>query len=50
MKSAEILRKKIADGQLTLGIIATMHFCLELIEIARSAGLDYVIIDNEHNV
>lgn len=50
MKSAEILRKKIADGQLTLGIIATMHFWLELIEIARSAGLDYVIIDNEHNV
>lgn len=48
MKSAEILREKIFGGQLTIGIIATMHFWLGLIEIARSAGLDYVIIDTEH--
>jgi 2-keto-3-deoxy-L-rhamnonate aldolase RhmA len=48
LKSAQILRQKISSGQLTLGIIATMHFWLELIELARSAGLDYVIIDTEH--
>jgi 2-keto-3-deoxy-L-rhamnonate aldolase RhmA len=48
VKSAQILREKIASGRLTLGVIATMHFWLELIEIARSAGLDYLIIDTEH--
>ena len=48
MRSAQILREKITSGQLTLGIIVTMHFWLELIEIARNAGLDYLIIDTEH--
>jgi 2-keto-3-deoxy-L-rhamnonate aldolase RhmA len=48
VKSAQILREKIASGQLTLGIIVTMHFWLELIEMARDVGLDYIIIDTEH--
>ena len=48
MKSAQILRQKITSGQVTLGIITTMHFWLDLIEIARDAGLDYIIIDTEH--
>lgn len=48
MKSAQILREKIAGERLTLGVIITMHFWIDFIELARSAGLDYVIIDLEH--
>ena len=48
MKSAQILRQKISSGQLTLGIITTMHFWLDIIELSRDAGLDYIIIDTEH--
>ena len=48
MKSAQILRQKINSGQLTLGFIATNHFWIELVEVARNAGLDYIIIDQEH--
>ena len=29
MKSAQILREKITSGQVTLGLIVTMHFWLE---------------------
>lgn len=49
MKTAQILRKKIDSGKLTLGILVTFHLWLDLIEIARDAGLDYVIVDLEHN-
>lgn len=48
MKSARMLRKKIDGNELTLGVLVTMHFWLDLIEIARNAGLDYVILDGEH--
>ena len=50
MKSAQILCEKIRSEQLTLGILTTNHFWMELIEIARNAGLDYLIIDQEHGV
>lgn len=49
MKSAQILRQKINSNQLTLGLLATNHFWIGLIEISRNAGLDYLIIDLEHN-
>jgi 2-keto-3-deoxy-L-rhamnonate aldolase RhmA len=49
MKSAQILRQKINSNALTLGILATNHFWIDLIEISKNAGLDYLIIDQEHN-
>ncbi len=49
MKSAQILRKKIASGQPTLGVLIIQHLWLDLIEILMKAGLDYAIIDNEHH-
>ena len=48
MKSAQILRGKIDSNAPTLGILATNHLWLELVEIVRNAGLDYLIIDEEH--
>ena len=49
MKSAQILRQKIASGQPTLGVLIIHHLWLDLIEILMKAGLDYAIIDNEHH-
>lgn len=48
MKAAQILRDKINSGRVTLGALATMHFWPEMVEVARNAGLDYLIIDTEH--
>lgn len=48
MKAAQILREKINSKTPTIGVIITFHYWLGLIEIARSAGLDYVILDLEH--
>jgi 2-keto-3-deoxy-L-rhamnonate aldolase RhmA len=48
VQSAKILRNKLATGQLTVGCIITNHLWLEFLEIAKFAGLDYVIIDAEH--
>lgn len=48
MKSAAILREKINSGRPTIGALATLHFWPELVEVARNAGLDYLIIDTEH--
>lgn len=49
MKSARILRKKIADSSaITTGIICTNHFRPAMVEMAMQAGLDYLIIDLEH--
>ena len=49
MKPAVTLKQKLVDSELVVGIIITNHLWLELIEIALHAGLDYVIIDAEHN-
>lgn len=48
MRSAQILREKINSHQLTVGLIATNHLWFELLEISRNAGMDYLIIDQEH--
>ncbi len=48
MKSAQILRQKMASGQPVIGMLCTNHFWLQFIELAMSAGLDYIIIDLEH--
>jgi 2-keto-3-deoxy-L-rhamnonate aldolase RhmA len=48
MKSAKILKQRINDKTLTLGVIATFHLWPGLVELAMRAGLDYMIIDLEH--
>jgi len=48
MKSATILRERLKKRQLTIGVLATNHMWLELIEIGVKAGLDYMIVDLEH--
>jgi 2-keto-3-deoxy-L-rhamnonate aldolase RhmA len=48
MESARLLRSKLQSAELTLGLMVTQHLWLELIEIARFAGFDYLIIDLEH--
>ena len=49
MKSAKVLREKLAKGELTLGCLVTNHFWIEFLEIAKYAGFDFVIIDLEHH-
>jgi 2-keto-3-deoxy-L-rhamnonate aldolase RhmA len=48
MQPARLLRERIVNRQLVTGIIVTNHAWTELIEVARRAELDYVIIDMEH--
>jgi 2-keto-3-deoxy-L-rhamnonate aldolase RhmA len=48
MKAAKILRSKISENRLTLGIIATFHFWPGLVESMMRAGMDFMIIDLEH--
>lgn len=48
MRSAQILKEKINSNQLTMGMLATNHLWFELLEICRNAGMDYLIIDQEH--
>lgn len=48
MKSARILREKIQSGAPVIGMMCTNHFWLQLIELGITAGLDYLIIDLEH--
>lgn len=50
MKSAQNLREKVVSGELALGVMATSHLWLDLLEISRNAGMDYLIIDQEHRV
>ena len=48
VKPAKILKQKIASGSLTLGALSTFHVWPGLVEIAKRAGLDYLIVDQEH--
>ena len=48
MKAAKILKQKINDKTLALGVLATFHLWPGLVELAMRAGLDYMIIDLEH--
>jgi len=48
MKSARQLREKINNQTPTLGAIVTFHLWIGLVEIARESGLDYLIVDTEH--
>lgn len=48
MDPARRLREKIAQRELTTGILVTDHLWTDLVEIAQRAGLDYLIVDMEH--
>ena len=48
MKAAKLLREKVDRGDVVTGLLAMNHIWLELIEICRNAGMDYLIIDMEH--
>jgi 2-keto-3-deoxy-L-rhamnonate aldolase RhmA len=50
MKSAQILREKIASNRPVLGMLLAYDLSIELIELSMKAGLDYAIIDGEHLV
>jgi len=48
MQPAAELKRRILSGELTTGILVTDHLWPQIVEIARDAGLDYLIIDCEH--
>ena len=48
MKSAALLKQKLAGTSPVLGALATFHFWPGLVELVMNAGLDYLIIDLEH--
>jgi len=48
MRAAIRLKQKIKSEELTLGVLATDHVWPRLVEICSLAGLDYLIVDQEH--
>jgi 2-keto-3-deoxy-L-rhamnonate aldolase RhmA len=48
MEAARQLKSRVADRQVTLGLLVTQHLWLDLVEIARRAAIDYLILDVEH--
>ena len=48
MKSARILREKLATKSPVVGLLYSFDISLELVEAAIAAGCDYVILDGEH--
>jgi 2-keto-3-deoxy-L-rhamnonate aldolase RhmA len=48
MQPATELKRRIFAGELTTGILVTDHLWPQLVEISKAAGLDYLIIDCEH--
>lgn len=48
VKAAALLKKKIEGSEPVVGALATFHFWPGMVEIAMTAGLDYLIIDLEH--
>jgi len=50
MEPAKRLIEKVSRREVTLGLLVTQHFWLDLIEIAQRASIDYLILDIEHGV
>jgi 4-hydroxy-2-oxoheptanedioate aldolase len=48
MKAAKLLREKVDRGDVVTGLLAMDHVWLQLVEISKNAGMDYLIIDMEH--
>lgn len=50
MEAARRLRAKVEAGQVTTGVLATDQLWPQLVELSRRAGIDYLIVDQEHGV
>ena len=48
MQPARTIRQKLADGSVVAGMLLTNHVWPEAVEVARDAGLDYLVVDMEH--
>ncbi|MDP7397516.1 MAG: aldolase/citrate lyase family protein [Lentisphaeria bacterium] len=48
MKAAQILKEKVSNKEPTIGLLATFHLWVELVESAIAQGYDYLIADLEH--
>jgi 2-keto-3-deoxy-L-rhamnonate aldolase RhmA len=48
MKAAQQLKEKVDKGEITTGVLATDQLWPAMVEYLRKAGLDYLIIDQEH--
>ncbi|MBL8849879.1 MAG: hypothetical protein JNG89_09350 [Planctomycetaceae bacterium] len=48
MQPAAELKRRVLAGQLTTGILVTDHLWPQIVEIAKAGGLDYLIVDCEH--
>ena len=48
MQPAAELKRRVLANELTTGILVTDHLWPQLVEIAKAGGLDYLIIDCEH--
>jgi 4-hydroxy-2-oxoheptanedioate aldolase len=48
MQPAAELKRKVLAGDVTTGLLVTDHLWPQLVEIAKAAGLDYLIVDCEH--
>ncbi len=48
MYPARVLRRRVEAGEVVTGLLVTFHLWPGLVEIARRAGLDYIIVDREH--
>ena len=49
MNAARRLKQRIANGELTTGLLASDHVWTDLVEISSRSGLDYLIVDMEHS-
>ncbi len=48
MQPARTLRARLGDGKPVVGMLVSNHLWPEIVEIASDAGLDYIVIDQEH--
>lgn len=48
MKAARILKAKINSAAITTGALVTFHLWPGIVELLKKAGLDFMIIDQEH--
>jgi 2-keto-3-deoxy-L-rhamnonate aldolase RhmA len=50
VQAAQLLKEKVAAGEITTGVLATDLVWPGLVECLQRAGLDYLIVDQEHGV
>ena len=48
MTPAKLLKQRIEAQDVVTGVLATFHIWPGMVELAKRAGLDYIIVDREH--